>query len=432
MDASSVDALAAQIDKLLLTVDALEGQLIDADDDEAASALERRIERCYNLINQKKALLQNWRNEGSASPSTSVLHFYATRNLEFKYVHKLGIHLIVVIVGTGKCNWTQSSIGFMAGDTLYIETTNATFANILHRVKEAVSRHVDFVPLASLEPSPADPLADLKRAAERGDRKAQFKMGVTMDPTLGTDGETNAVAAATWYRKAARQGHIISQHNIGVCYENGLGVEKNEKEAVNWYRKAAEQGYANAQSKLGNCYQKGKGVERNDKEAVKWYLKAAEQGDARGQFKLGICYYQGWGVQKDQTEAVKWFRRAADQGFADAQNNLAACYLDGTGVVKDERESVKWYRKAADQGHVVAQIGLAVAYEFEKGVKKDEREVVKWYRLAAEQGHAVAQRNLARCFRDGIGVAKDEAEMVRWWKKSKEAEEGRIGDPNDP
>ena len=44
-----------------------------------------------------------------------------------------------------------------------------------------------------------------------------------------------------WYRKAAEQNDAKAQYNLGVCYDNGQGVAKDEVEAVKWYRKAAEQ-----------------------------------------------------------------------------------------------------------------------------------------------------------------------------------------------
>ena len=81
-------------------------------------------------------------------------------------------------------------------------------------------------------------------------------------------------------KKAAEQGDAQAQYNLGVCYANGNGVEKNLSEAVKWWRKAAEQGFAQAQFNLGVCYDFGKGVEKNPTEAVKWYRKAAEQGYA--------------------------------------------------------------------------------------------------------------------------------------------------------
>ena len=39
--------------------------------------------------------------------------------------------------------------------------------------------------------------------------------------------------------------------NLGEMYEEGRGVDKDEKEAVRWYRKAAEKGDKEAQKRLG-------------------------------------------------------------------------------------------------------------------------------------------------------------------------------------
>ncbi len=45
---------------------------------------------------------------------------------------------------------------------------------------------------------------------------------------------------------------------------------------------AAERGDAEAQFELGLMYDEGYGVSRDNQEAAKWYSKAAEQGDDSG------------------------------------------------------------------------------------------------------------------------------------------------------
>ena len=42
----------------------------------------------------------------------------------------------------------------------------------------------------------------------------------------------------------ANQGAAYAQYNLGVMYDNGMGVPENDAEAVKWYRKAADQGNA--------------------------------------------------------------------------------------------------------------------------------------------------------------------------------------------
>ena len=113
--------------------------------------------------------------------------------------------------------------------------------------------------------------------------------------------------AVKQYMKAAEQGDANAQYNLGRCYADGEGVEKDQKKAVYWYTKAAEQELARAQNNLAICYENGEGVERDMKKAVYWYTKAAEQGHARAQKILGnirLWYDMGEGVEKDQYKAV--------------------------------------------------------------------------------------------------------------------------------
>ena len=55
----------------------------------------------------------------------------------------------------------------------------------------------------------------------------------------------------------------------------------------------AEKGDAKAQTLLGIFYQDGDGVPKDDAEAVKWYRKAADQGHALAQYFLGYKYQYG-------------------------------------------------------------------------------------------------------------------------------------------
>ena len=202
--------------------------------------------------------------------------------------------------------------------------------------------------------------------------------------------------AVKWYRKAAEQGQVNAQHNLGWCYYNGKGVSQSYYEAVKWYRKAAEQGHADAQCNLGLCYENGYGVSQSWSEAVKWYRKAAEQGNASAQCNLGWCYEFGKGVSQSYYEAVKWYSKAADQGNASAQCNFGWCYYNGKGVSQSYYEAVKWYRKAAEQRLARAQYNLGGCYEDGKGVSKSISDAVKWYRKAAEQGYQSAKDALKR------------------------------------
>ena len=52
-------------------------------------------------------------------------------------------------------------------------------------------------------------------------------------------------------RKSGDQGHAQAQYNLGVMYAKGEGVRQSRTEAASWWQKAAEQGHPTAQLELG-------------------------------------------------------------------------------------------------------------------------------------------------------------------------------------
>jgi TPR repeat protein len=150
-------------------------------------------------------------------------------------------------------------------------------------------------------------------------------------------------------RKKAEQGNANAQSNLGLKYDLGQGVAKDEAEAVNWYRKAAVQGYALAQWSLGNMYAKGRGVTKDEAEAVNWYRKAAVQGNAIAQFNLGTRYDLGRGVAKDDKEAEKWYRKAAEQGVLDRAMKIADKNKDGKLTLEEFKPLDVQARNHADE-----------------------------------------------------------------------------------
>jgi len=69
---------------------------------------------------------------------------------------------------------------------------------------------------------------------------------------------------------------------LGCCYD----VTKNPQKAFEWYSKAAEQGQVNAQYNVGYAYHFGDGVNIDYDKAMNWYAKAAAQGNADAQQNL--------------------------------------------------------------------------------------------------------------------------------------------------
>ena len=61
-------------------------------------------------------------------------------------------------------------------------------------------------------------------------------------------------------------------------YGKGQGVRQGYAQAVQWYRRAAEQGNVDAQHNLGAAYVNGQGVRQDHKIAKEWFGKACDNG----------------------------------------------------------------------------------------------------------------------------------------------------------
>lgn len=149
-----------------------------------------------------------------------------------------------------------------------------------------------------------------------------------------------ATAYSIW-KPLAEEGLAGAQHNLGVLYRYGLGVEKDFSLAVKWFGRAAAQGDADAQLALGDLYAEYSTSEEDDAAAARWYRAAAEQGLAEAERKLGVLYGEGRGVPQDRAEAAKWLSRAAEAGDADARERLSRMSNPGgERPVDPDRESM--------------------------------------------------------------------------------------------
>lgn len=116
----------------------------------------------------------------------------------------------------------------------------------------------------------------------------------------------------------ARIQHISpSLHGEKIVANSDLGNQGSRVSSDN-VRQAAEQGDTKAQFNLGVSYDNGLGVPKDDQQAIAWYRKAAEQGDAKAQYMLGSSYAYGVGVPQDKQQAYAWYSVAAANGYNDA------------------------------------------------------------------------------------------------------------------
>ena len=136
------------------------------------------------------------------------------------------------------------------------------------------------------------------------------------------------------FRAAAEEGHADSQFNLGLMYEQGIGVDKNENEAIVWYRKSAVQGNVFAQYNLAVLYENGRGAAVDFALANEWYRKASVQGDPLAIGNLGMLYLRGQGVKKNEIAGLALLLVSATRDSS-PQNNAKQNISSTRGLTSD-------------------------------------------------------------------------------------------------
>lgn len=172
--------------------------------------------------------------------------------------------------------------------------------------------------------------------AERGDARAQFNVGLLYDEGLGVD--RDEATARRWWTKAADQGLLTASYNLALMeieQAAAKGPDGDLSGALDQLRQTAEAGYLPARYTLGKVYEYGIGVDKDPARAFENVSIAAQGGFAKAQYSLGKAYRDGDGVDKDAARAAQWFGRAAARGHAGAQDHYARRLYQGEGVEKD-------------------------------------------------------------------------------------------------
>lgn len=127
-------------------------------------------------------------------------------------------------------------------------------------------------------------------------------------------------------------------NKIGVCYQHGLGVEKNLKLAFDAFKKATEfeTVKSDAWLNLAHCYETAQGTLVNHRRAFACVQQAllVDPKNAIAWNKLGLYHLYAIGTPKSETDAIKAFLKAVKQRplYSTAWVNLGVCYKNAIGT----------------------------------------------------------------------------------------------------
>jgi serine/threonine protein kinase/TPR repeat protein len=91
--------------------------------------------------------------------------------------------------------------------------------------------------------------------------------------------EPNFDESVRLFSQAKELGFLDAQGNLGVLYIYGQGVPKDEQKAVALFRDGAEKGNPLCMYFYAMCFDGGVGVDRDRKSARAWYVRAAQGGN---------------------------------------------------------------------------------------------------------------------------------------------------------
>ena len=129
-------------------------------------------------------------------------------------------------------------------------------------------------------------------------------------------------ALKLWH-KAGALGNAKAYHNIGVAYNNGYGVERDEKKADYNFELAAMGGNVIARYNLG-CYEYEKS---NWDRAIKHLLISAGGGHSKSVKNIQLLYMNGYGTKEDNSKALQVYQTYISE-IRSEQRNEAAAYSD--------------------------------------------------------------------------------------------------------
>ena len=261
---------------------------------------------------------------------------------------------------------------------------------------------------------------DARDHLKRLEAIAEVQYGIGEMYAKGVEVKKDLAQATSWFRRAARNGHLGGRVALGVMLLDGTIDDKNIEDAEKLLRKAAVDGNVVARKGMGVIYRRYGDVAvqdaHDDREAKKWYKKAivmyldaAKNDDAEAQQALAYLYWET-GCRK---EALQWSRlllsRFGEEGI-EAEIQLIL------GKSSTGEDQLKWFHKAAGKGSLVAQSCLGDYYC--KGEAADLETAFMWFSKAATQGYVEAQYKLGNCLKNGVGTVQDLAMALRWYEKA--------------
>lgn len=257
---------------------------------------------------------------------------------------------------------------------------------------------------------------DCTTQCNRGNAGSCHALGMMYEN--GTGLPRDEIRAAGFYGAACVRGHAVACHALGTMREKGKGGELSVTEAARMYEASCEGGSAQGCNGLARMYDEGKGMPKDDARAAELFRKSCDGGYATGCSNLGRKIEKGEGLPKDAVAARVLYEKACDMGSAPGCGNLGGVYLDGVVVPKDEARAAELYKKGCDGGYGFACTGLGLLHAAGASIEKDEARAVELFERGCNDGDSTGCFEFAQRLVAGVGRAKDEGRAAVFFEEA--------------
>lgn len=272
----------------------------------------------------------------------------------------------------------------------------------------------------------------LKKAAENGYVAAQVELGVSyaygLEPMKEDDHE-----AFSWMKRAANSGSLVAKYNLGILYKTGTGVTQDICYASQlFYEVCGSNGplgfyFFNAENELINIWSNYPEDIVNKIFTIAFVQKLAESGSRFFMGLLGLLLNR-----RKSEDALSWLEKGADDRLrldnappkdlsVDAklvmrrlcQLTLGNIYYYGKGVPQNRKDGMHWFLLAAQNGALEAVTMVGIEHYLGTVLRKDYAKAFSYLDYAYKHNDLRAQFVLADLYRLGRGVDKNEVKAFK-------------------
>ena len=219
------------------------------------------------------------------------------------------------------------------------------------------------------------------------------------------------------------QGESLSRHlteiernQMKVEYDRAYQLYSDKKydEAFKIFKKLGDTGYQNGglYGYLGLCYELGYGVEKNEQQALYWYDKAFEMDEGWACYRYGCILYTKGSFEK----ALQCFVKGKNTFWGKAALAAGQMYEKGEGTTVDINKAVEMYRLSVLQNDITSYYEYTDAYRALKRLGypvMTEQEIASITKWNEKNSYFVGQ-----LYEKGEGIEKNIDKAIQMYRKS--------------